>query len=59
MNVRDNQIIENTLSDFFAQIKSDFDYGYLGFDNGNSQTLFLDGTAADKGSHPVRKVQFF
>ena len=49
MNMRDNQIIENTLSDFFAQIKSDFDYGYLGFDNGNSQTLFLDGTAADNG----------
>ena len=55
MNMRDNQIIENTLWDFFAQIKSIilreqywlWSNGYLGFDNGNSETLFLDCLAKD------------
>ena len=53
--MRDNQIIENTLWDFFVQIKSIilreqywlWRNGYLGFDNGNSQALFLDGIAND------------
>ena len=55
MNMRDNQIIENTLWDFFTQIKSIilreqywlWSNGYLGFDNGNSETLFLDCLAKD------------